>query len=72
MAGSIVAFRDENIVIPSAFQRLVERYWCAHEFLLNLSEPVNSRLQLEVVVARALRDSGDDSDVVAFWTNVVR
>lgn len=37
MTSGVVALRDEYIVIPSALQRLVERYRCAHELFLDLS-----------------------------------
>jgi len=72
MTCSIVTLRYEDVVIHTALQRLVKRYWCTHEFLFDLAQSVKARLELKMVVTRALSDSGDDGNVVAFGADVVR
>jgi hypothetical protein len=42
-----------------------------HELLLNLSEAIDTRLELEVVVGSGLGNSGNDGDPVAFGADVV-
>jgi hypothetical protein len=71
MASGVVALRYEDVVIGTALNWLVEWDSRAHELLLNLSETVETRLELKVVVAVALSDRGDDSDVVALGADVV-
>ena len=71
MASGVVALRYEDVVIGTALNWLVEWDSRAHELLLNLSEKVETGLELKVVVAIALSDRGDDSDVVALGADVV-
>ena len=71
MASGVVALRYKDVVIGTALNWLVEWDSRAHELLLNLSETVETGLELEVVVAIALSDRGDDSDVVALGADVV-
>ena len=71
MASGVVALRYEDVVIGTALNWLVKWDSRAHELLLNLSETVETGLQLKVVVAVALSDRGDDSDVVALRADVV-
>lgn len=46
----VIALRNEDVIIHSAFQRLVQRYRGPHEFLFDPPEAVQAGLQLEVVV----------------------
>ena len=71
MASGVVALRYEDVVIGTALNWLVKWDSRAHELLLNLSETVETGLELKVVVAIALSDRGDDSDVVALGADVV-
>ena len=71
MASGVVALRYEDVVIGTTLNWLVEWDSRAHELLLNLSETVETGLELKVVVAIALSDRGDDSDVVALGADVV-
>ena len=50
MTRRIIALRNEDVIIHSAFQRLVQRYRGPHEFLFDPPEAVQAGLQLEVVV----------------------
>ena len=71
MARSIITLRDEDVVSHAAFQRLIQRDRRALEFFLDPAEPVQARLQLEMVVALGFGDGGDDGDVVALGADVV-
>lgn len=71
VARSIIALADVNAVLATALKRLVQRYRRAKELLLDLTQAVKPRLQLQMVVAIALGNGGDDSDVVPFRANVV-
>jgi len=71
MASGVVALRYEDVVIGTALNWLVKWDSRTHELLLNLSETVETGLQLKVVVAVALSDRGDDSNVVALGADVV-
>lgn len=71
MASSIIALRDEDIVILSTLERLVEWDWWTHELLLNAAEALETGCKLEVVVGAGLGHGGHDGDVVALWTDVV-
>jgi hypothetical protein len=71
VAGGIIALREENVIINATLQRLVERDRLAHELLLDAAKPVKTRLELEVVIAVALRNGRDNSDVVSFRANIV-
>lgn len=72
MARSVVALGNKDAVIHAALQGLVQRNRRAHELLFDAAEPVETWLQLEVVVAVAFGDGGDDGDVVALGADVVR
>jgi hypothetical protein len=67
----VVALGHENVVVAAAANRLVQRDGRAHELLLDPAETVKTRLKLEVVVAVALSDGGDNGDVVALGADVV-
>ena len=71
MTRSVITLRDENLIIHSTLQRFVKWNGRAEEFLFDLSETVQARLELEVVVAGAFGDGGDNSDVVALRADVV-
>ena len=71
MASGVVALRYEDVVIGTALNWLVEWDSRAHELLLNLSETVKTRLELEVVVSICLGDGRDNGDVVALRADVV-
>ena len=72
MARGIITLGDEDIIIDSAFQRLIERYRRSHELFFDLAKSVDTRLELEVVVARVFGNGGDDGDVVALGTDIMR
>jgi hypothetical protein len=67
----VVALRHEDVVVDTATSRLVQRDGRAYKLLLDLAETVETRLELQVVVAVALSDGGDNGDVVALGANVV-
>lgn len=71
MACGIVALREEDVVVVTILERLVQRDGLAHELLLNLAETVKTGLELEVVVGIGLGNGRDDGDVVALGANVV-
>lgn len=71
MARGVVALRDEHIVVGTALNRLVQGDGRAHELLLNAAQAIETGLQLEVVVAIALRDCRDNGNVVALGAHVV-
>lgn len=50
MTRRIIALRNEDVIVHSTFQRLVQRYRGPHEFLFDPPEAVQAGLQLEVVV----------------------
>ena len=71
MASGVVALRYEDVVIGTALNWLVEWDSRAHELLLNLSETVETGLELKVVVGVGLGDGRDDGNVVALGADVV-
>ena len=71
MAGGVVALGQEDVVVGAALERLVEWDRLAHELLLDLAEAVETGLELEVVVAVAFGNGGDDGNVVALGADVV-
>lgn len=71
MTCSVVALGQEDVVVVAAFERLVKRDWLAHELLLDLSKTIDTGLELEVVVAVALRNGGYDGNVVTLGADVV-
>jgi hypothetical protein len=71
VTGGIIAPREEDLVILTTLERLVKGNRRAHELLFDTSKSVKAGLELEMVVAFAFRDGGNDGDVVAFGTNVV-
>jgi hypothetical protein len=71
VASSIVALREEDVVVLAALEGLVERGGLANELLFNLAKTVKTRLKLEVVVGVGLGNCRNDGDVVALGANVV-
>lgn len=71
MAGCVVALGDEDVVVCAALKRLVDRDGRAHELLLDLTEAIKTRLNLEVVVRVGLSNGADDGDVVTLGADVV-
>lgn len=71
MASSIVALGEEDVVVDSAFERLVERDGLAHELLLDVSKTIETGLKLKVVVAISLGNCRYDGNVVALGADVV-
>lgn len=71
MARSVVALGQEDVVVRTALDWLVERDGRTHELLLDRSKAVKTRLELEVVVAVTLGNGGDNSDVVSLGADVV-
>jgi hypothetical protein len=89
MACCIVALRYKDIVIDTAFQRLVQGNWGTlsrkvsnetwrispytdHEFLFYSTKALESRRKFKMMVSRCLSYSGNNSNIVAFWTDIVR
>lgn len=72
MAGGIVALGDEDVVVDTALQWLVDGDRRSHKLLLNLSESVETGLEFKVVVAVALGNRGNNGDVVTLGGDVVR
>lgn len=71
VAGRIIRLRDKDVVVQSTLKWLVQWNRWAHELLLDLSETLETRGELEVVICRGLGHGGDDGDVVAWWADVV-
>lgn len=71
MAGCVVALGDEDVVVRTALEGLVNRDRRAHELLLNLAEALETGLDLEVVVRVGLSNGADDGDVIALGADVV-
>lgn len=71
VACRIVAFRKEDVVINTAFKRLVQRDGLSHELLLDFAQTVEAGLKLEVVIAIVLSNGRNDCDVVALGADVV-
>ena len=71
MAGCVVALGDEDVVIDTALQWLIERNGWAHELLLDSSETLKSRCELEVVVGVGLGNGGDNGNVVTLRADAV-
>lgn len=87
VAGGIVALRDEDVVVDTALEGLVERDWWAlggvscffnrlvvgtyHELLLDPAEALKAGCELEVVVCVGLCHCGNDGDVVTLGAYVV-
>lgn len=71
VAGSIIALREENVIIDAALQWLVERDRLAHKLFLDAAKSVKAGLELEVVIAVAFRNRGNNSNVVSLWTDIV-
>ena len=71
MAGSIVALRQEDVVILAALEGLVKRDGLAHELFFDLTKAIKTGLELEVVVSICLGDGRDNGDVVALRADVV-
>jgi hypothetical protein len=71
VAGCVVALGNEDVVVRTALEGLVNRDGRAHELLLNLAEALKTGLDFEVVVGVSLRDGADDGDVVALGADVV-
>lgn len=71
MARSIVALRQENVVVNTALNWLIEWDGWAHELLLDRSKAFKTGLELEVVVAVTLGNGGDDGDVVSLGADIV-
>jgi hypothetical protein len=56
VASSIVAPGKENVVVVAALEWLVKWDGLTHELLFDLSETVETRLELKVVVRVGLRN----------------
>lgn len=71
MASSIVTLGYEDVVVKPTLKRLVKGYGWPEELLLDLSQPVEAGLQLEMVITGALGNGRDYSNKVAFRTNIM-
>lgn len=71
MGGGVVALGNEDVVVGTALQRLVERNGRSHELLFDGTKTLKARLELDVVVGVILGDSRDDSNVVALGADVM-
>ena len=72
MACGIVALGYKDVVFLAGLDWLVQWDRRAQKLLLDLAEAVKPRLKLEVVVAVALGNGGNDGDVVSLGADVVR
>ncbi len=72
MARRVVALGDVDVVIDTALKRLVQRDGRAHEALGNGAEPLEARLQLNVMVGLRLGNRRHNGNVVALGAHVVR
>lgn len=87
VAGGIVTLGDEDVVVDTALERLVEWDWWAlggvscffvglkadtyHELLLDPAEALEAGCELQVVVCVGLCHCGNDGDVVTLGAYVV-
>ena len=72
MASCIVAFRNEDIIIPATLQRLIERDWRTHELFFDLAEPFKAGLEFEMMITGTFGDRRYDRNVIPFWADIVR
>jgi len=72
VAGGVIALADVDAVGAAALERLVQRDRRALELLQDAAQPLQPRLQLEVVVGRGLGDRRDYRYVVALGADGVR
>jgi hypothetical protein len=71
VAGSIIALREEDVIIDAALQWLVERNRLAHELLLDTAEPVKTGLKLKVMITIAFGDGRNNGNVVSLGADIV-
>lgn len=71
MAGGVIAFGYEDIVIQSTLQWLVQWNRRPHKFFLDFAQPFKARLKLQMMIARTLGDGGDDGNIVSFGAYVM-
>lgn len=71
MRCSIVALGDEDVVLLTVLEGLVERDRGTHELLLNFAQTLKAGLELQVVVSIVLGDGRDDGNVVALGADVM-
>lgn len=72
VTSRIVALRDKDVVIDATFEGFVQGDSGAHEHLLNLSEPVEAGLKLEMMICFPFGNCRDNSNVVALRADVMR
>ena len=71
MTGGVIAFGNEDVVVLTALQRLVQGNGRTHESFLNSAKSFKARLQFKVVVAGSFGNGGNNGDIVAFGAYVV-
>ena len=71
MTRRIITLGNKDVIVDTALQWLIEWNGRTEEFLLDLPEAVKAWLELEVMVAGAFGDGGDDGDVEALGADVM-
>ena len=71
MASGIVALGDEDVVLGTVLQRLVDGDRWAEELLFDFTQTLETWLKFNVVVRIGFSDSRDNGDVVALGADVV-
>lgn len=71
VTGGIVTPGHKDLVLGAVIRRLVQGNRGSQELLLDLTEALQTRLQLEVVVGRGLCNRRDDGDPVALGADIV-
>lgn len=71
VARGIVALGDVDLVLGPIVQGLIQGDGSSQELLLDLSEALQTGLELQMVVCRCLSDGGDDGNPVTLGADVV-
>lgn len=71
MGCGIIAFRDENVIMDSALQRLIQGNRRTHEMFLDLAESFKTRFELEMMVGRFFGNGGYDGNKISLGTDIV-
>lgn len=59
------------MIILSGLEGLIQGNRWSGEFLFDPAKSIKARLELEVVIRRALGYGGDNGDIVAFGANIM-
>ena len=72
MTGGIVALGDEDVIVHTALEWLVERNGRAHESLIDVSEALEAWLKFQMLIDLRFGDGGDDGDIITLGADVMR